>query len=430
MAGPDLMLKSVSREIKPPETAWVFSIAVIIIAHPAPSIFLVVHPEPAVTPSDWIHENSTRYLQVTGMNNQQQNPAERFADLLEAHRGERHAIVLQDYPDPDAIACALAHRLIAEKYDIECDILYSGKISHPQNLAMVRLLDLKLDPYTDDMDLSGYQGSVFVDNQGTTSEMLVNALQKQSVPVVAVVDHHEPQDLLSSEFTDIRETGSASTIYCGYLEGGLVKLEQSQPAHVTVATALMLGLVTDTDNLIKATSEDFAAARFISQFSDQELLQKVLAQARPRYTMEAIHKALEDRVLVEGFSIAGIGYLRAEDRDAIPQAADFLMTEENVHTALVYGIVRGENNQESLMGSMRTTKLTISPDKFLKESLGSDEEGQPYGGGKKGAGGFEVPLGFLSGGEGEAFEEMKWKVYDARMKDRLLRHIGADPEES
>ena len=45
------------------------------------------------------------------------------------------------------------------------------------------------------------------------------------------------------------------------------------------------------------------------------------------------------RIVAENFSIAGIGYLRAEDRDAIPQAADFLLTEENVHTVIVYGIV-------------------------------------------------------------------------------------------
>src|SRR5206468_1605401 len=33
-----------------------------------------------------------------------------MAQLLEAHRGERHIIVLQNYPDPDAISSAFAHQ--------------------------------------------------------------------------------------------------------------------------------------------------------------------------------------------------------------------------------------------------------------------------------------------------------------------------------
>ena len=49
----------------------------------------------------------------------------------------------------------------------------------------------------------------------------------------------------------------------------------------------------------------------------------------------------------ESFSIAGVGYLRAEDRDGIPQAADFLVTEENIHTAVVYGIVTGTEHRGS-----------------------------------------------------------------------------------
>jgi nanoRNase/pAp phosphatase (c-di-AMP/oligoRNAs hydrolase) len=57
-------------------------------------------------------------------------------------------------------------------------------------------------------------------------------------------------------------------------------------------------------------------------------------------------------------------------------AADFLLTEENVHTAVVYGVLRKDRHAEALVGSMRTTKLTLSPDRFLKEALGVDETGR------------------------------------------------------
>lgn len=111
--------------------------------------------------------------------------------------------------------------------------------------------------------------------------------------------------------------------------------------------------------------------------------------------METIRAALANRMLVENFSIAGIGYLRAEDRDAIPQAADFLLSEANVHTVFLYGIVVGSDQKESLVGSMRTVKVTINPDEFIKEVFGKDENGRFYGGGKAMAGGVEIPLGFF-----------------------------------
>ncbi|HKX32138.1 MAG TPA: hypothetical protein VJ302_30910 [Blastocatellia bacterium] len=93
-----------------------------------------------------------------------QSRTEQLGALLEAHRGERHIIVLQSFPDPDAISSAFAHQMIAERYGIECDIAYDGRISHHENIALVELMQLHLL----DGDLRRYQGSVFIDTQGTT----------------------------------------------------------------------------------------------------------------------------------------------------------------------------------------------------------------------------------------------------------------------
>ena len=84
-------------------------------------------------------------------------------------------------------------------------------------------------------------------------------------------------------------------------------------------------------------------------------------QTRSKQVMDIIRRALGNRMVVENLSIAGIGYLRSEDRDAIPQAAEFLVNEENVHTAIVYGIIQKEDQKEVLSGSLRTSKLTLRP---------------------------------------------------------------------
>jgi nanoRNase/pAp phosphatase (c-di-AMP/oligoRNAs hydrolase) len=346
--------------------------------------------------------------------------------ILEAHRGQRHLVVLQAYPDPDAIASAFAHRLISARFDIETAIVYSGKISHRQNVALVKLLGIELNRYDGDLNLAGYHGAVFVDNQGTTSEAIVRALEAAGVPALIVVDHHDPQDRLKPKFSDLRHVGATATIYAEYLERGLLELDKSQRDHVVAATALMHGLLTDTSGFIRASAEDFHAASFLSRFRDADLLEQIMSQARSKQTMEVIRRALGNRSIIENFSLAGIGYLRAEDRDAIPQAADFLLTEENVHTAIVYGIVAGDDHQETVVGSMRTSKITLSPDDFIKEVLGKNGAGQYYGGGKASAGGFEIPIGFLSGDHHEDYRKLKWQVYDEQVKRKLLAKIGVE----
>jgi len=124
---------------------------------------------------------------------------------------------------------------------------------------------------------------------------------------------------------------------------------------------------------VRAKAEDFHAASFLSRFKDGDLLGQIMSQVRSRQTMEIIHRALGNRLIVENFSISGIGYLRAEDRDAIPQAADFLLTEDNVHTAIVYGILTGDDREEALIGSVRTSKITLNPDDFIKGAFGKKQ---------------------------------------------------------
>ena len=54
-------------------------------------------------------------------------------------------IVMQHTPDPDAIGSALALEwLLEEKYDLPCDIFYSGEASHPQNQTELNVLDISL----------------------------------------------------------------------------------------------------------------------------------------------------------------------------------------------------------------------------------------------------------------------------------------------
>jgi len=342
-------------------------------------------------------------------------------------------VILQDFPDPDALSCAWAYKLIAQQFGIRCEIVYAGTLSHQENIALVKLTALPVQRWSvqsaREKDFSVYQGTVFIDNQGTTTQ-LMPLVQQARVPVAVVIDHHSSQGDLEAEFSDIRSTTRATaTILTQYLQAGLLKLDNNNGEHIKCATALMHGLRSDTNRLMQAQEEDFLAAGYLSRFYDSQLLNSVLQASRSKRVMDVIERSLRNRILQNSFSIAGVGYLRYDDRDAIPQAADFLVTEENVHTAVVYGIVHDEDEDlEVVIGSLRTSKITLDPDEFIKEAFGQDTQGRFFGGGRAMAGGFEIPMGFLSGfNENTEYTRIKWEVFDAQVKQKLLRLV--DPED-
>jgi nanoRNase/pAp phosphatase (c-di-AMP/oligoRNAs hydrolase) len=356
--------------------------------------------------------------------------AEALRQVFEQHRQERQLVILQDFPDPDALSSAWTYQLIAQEYEIQCDIVYAGTLSHQENIALVKLTGLPAQRWTvqaaKSKDLSMYTGCALIDNQGTTSQLL-SVIQDSGIPIAAIVDHHSLQGDLKAEFVDLRPTVRATaTIFTQYLQAGLLKLDSSVGQHIKCATALMHGLRSDTDRLMQAQEDDFIAAAYLSRFYDVQLLNAILQANRSKRVMDVIERSLKNRMVQNNFSIAGVGYLRYDDRDAIPQAADFLVTEENVHTAVVYGIVHDEDEElELVIGSLRTTKLTLDPDEFIKEAFGQDSHGRFFGGGRTSAGGFEVPIGFLSGYiETSDYAKKKWEVFDTQIKQKLLRLVN------
>ena len=360
--------------------------------------------------------------------------AEALRQSFIRHRGDRQVILLQDFPDPDALSCAWAYKLIAQQFEIVCDIYYAGTLSHQENIALVKLTGLPAQRCTmqlaKEKDFSVYQGCVFVDGQGTTTQLLAQ-VQQAGLPIIAVIDHHAAQGELKAEFLDLRPQARATaTIFSQYLQAGLLKLDSSNSEHIKCATALMHGIRSDTNRLMQAQEDDFTAAGYLSRFYDSQLLNSVLQASRSKRGMNVIERSLRNRVLQNNFSIAGVGYLRYDDRDAIPQAADFLVTEENVHTAVVYGIVHDEDEElEVVIGSLRTNKITLDPDEFIKEVFGQDPSGRYFGGGRSMAGGFEVPMGFLSGfNENAEYTRMKWEVFDAQIKQKLFRLVNPENE--
>lgn len=317
-----------------------------------------------------------------------------LAAVLEKHRGKKLLVVLVGYPDPDNIGSGLALQFLAREYEIETSLLSFHEVSHQENRALVKQLELDLWLYDERADLSEYELYALVDTQRPEATPIEEELEKKTL--IAVVDHHKRSSDVEAEFIDVREdAGSTCGIFAEYLEASLPEgLDSNEPEHVKLATAMMHGIRSDTRIFIEASQQDFNAAAYLWPAVDQALLRKISAQSLSPAVMDMIQSALERRRVYDNYLFSDVGFVRKENRDGIPQAADFLLTRAGIDTVLVFGVVNGR----TIEGSLRTRSDTVNPDAFLKKAFGIDEEkGSHYGGGNvRDKGAFQIPIGFLA----------------------------------
>ncbi|MXR50266.1 bifunctional oligoribonuclease/PAP phosphatase NrnA [Halovenus sp. WSH3] len=299
--------------------------------------------------------------------------------------GEELTIVCHNNPDPDCLASAFAlGRIAAEAGIDERRILYSGDISHQQNRAFINLLDIELTEFDASTVRNRPEESLlaFVDH----SVPGANNRVPEGTPVDIVIDHH-PTEGVEGRFVDHRESiGATATILAEYLRA----LELDLDTHL--ATALLFAIRRETLGFLRgATEAEYTAAGSLHDAADLSLLRELSNPSVTGATVDAIGRAIGNRIVRGSVLISHVG--RTSERDALPQAADYLATLEGVETAIVFGIV-----DESIHLSARSTDSRIHIGRVLDEAF--DDVGSA-GGHREMAGG-EVPLGIFSDAVGDS----------------------------
>jgi nanoRNase/pAp phosphatase (c-di-AMP/oligoRNAs hydrolase) len=306
--------------------------------------------------------------------------ARELLKVLRQYREKQILIPLPGYPDPDDISSALAHQVISKQEGIESVISHIEPVSHHENKALIRELKIKtkLKRYNgSNLNFSDFCGMSLVDCP-KPDKVIQDA---SGLKVITIVDHHECFNNKKAEFVDIHpEVGATATIYAGYLKD--MELLKKIPESKMIATALMYGIISDTDNLRNAGINDRHALKFLEDFADYKILDKIASEPVPRRTKNLISLADKRKEIKGKYLISGMGVISKEDRDAIPQAADILSRIEGINMVLVYGVVEDE-----IDCSIRTSRLA-NISKFIKNMF---PEVQEYGG-RKGKGGFQLLL--------------------------------------
>lgn len=341
----------------------------------------------------------------------------RVGQLLEAlrkHEG-RHVVVIRGYPDPDSLASAWAHARLAASVGIECDIAHLPIVSRAENRAMVNFLDLPLVRVTAPEDLDRYSALSLVDANS------IELPRSVGLPCVSIVDHHAISGKLTADFIDIRlGVGATSTIYAEYILEAPTRVLENGTLATRIATALAYGIRSDTDDLLHGGAEDLRALASLIDLVDTDVLMALSHYAIPASAMRIMRRALEAMHVEGTWVFAGVGQVRSQDRDAIGQAADFLIRREGIKTAITFGLVEGW-----IDGSLRTTDASLDPATWLRDAFGIGPLGMPYGGGRRGKGGFQIPLGPLSSCPNQ---DALWQVVRDMVEDTIRKRIGSVDE--
>jgi nanoRNase/pAp phosphatase (c-di-AMP/oligoRNAs hydrolase) len=339
-----------------------------------------------------------------------------FAEALGAAKGKHLLVALRGHPDPDGIACALAQAHIATRLGVgKVTIGYSHELSHRENRALVKLLNLELTRLKNVRDAGAVDFLALVD----THEVDPDLAGVDDVEILTIVDHHRAAAPPKARFVDLRQdVGATATIFTEYLSE-LAPLDVDQEDDRRVATALMHGLSTDTDDFTLARAIDFRAAASLSEICDRDLLSDLSRRLIAPSAMDVIARALATLVVRRNFAMAGVGFVPDTERDTIAQAADFLVRREDIDTVVAYGVV----GERFIEGSLRTHSASVDPAVWLEQAFGHDDRGRAFGGGRRDKGGFRIPIGFLGRC---ADRQQLWTLVENAMRQALVRQLGEE----
>src|SRR5438132_12975845 len=264
---------------------------------------------------------------------------------------ESVVILLQDDPDPDAIASGLALRQVLGRNKQTAPLGSFGRVTRPENITMVRLLEIEIEKVTKN-GLKHFDRIALVDLQ---PPHLANPPDE----IDLVIDHHPEQFNYKSHIKDIRPNyGATSTILLEYL------MCSNSAIGTRLATAMLYGIKSDTFALSREVNEwDVEAFSYLYPLANQNLMRRIERPELPPAALDALSTALKNRRVIDKVAFVNLG--RVERDDLIPQMADFSLSFEGIEWAVVSGLY-GSN----YVISVRNVGYVRAAGRVLKEAFG------------------------------------------------------------
>jgi nanoRNase/pAp phosphatase (c-di-AMP/oligoRNAs hydrolase) len=238
---------------------------------------------------------------------------------------DRVLILLHNDPDPDAIASGLALRNILRRTRQTAIIGCMYGVTRPENLRMLKLLDLQIEVMTAEQ-IKSFDRVALVDVQPHYFPGLLPQVD-------LVIDHHPEQSGYNAVFKDIRpDYGSTSTILTEHLRAVDIDISER------TATAMLYAIKSDTLFFNRqANRADLDAFSYLYPLADATMIRKMEGSEITGERLDFVIKAWQHGRMVEHVFCAFIGEPSRED--FIPYVADFYLQLENVQWSVISGVV-------------------------------------------------------------------------------------------
>jgi nanoRNase/pAp phosphatase (c-di-AMP/oligoRNAs hydrolase) len=305
---------------------------------------------------------------------------------------DRVLILTHNDPDPDAMASALALRTVLRRTRQTAVIACLEGVTRPENLRMVKLLDLTVEVLTPEQ-LREFDRIALVDVQPHYFPGLLPHVD-------LVIDHHPEQTGYNAIFKDIRpDYGSTSTIITEHLRAVDIDISER------TATAMLYAIKSDTLFFNRhANRADLDAFSHLYPLADAAMIRKMEGAEITAERLDHVIKAWQHGRMVEHVFCAFVGEVPRED--FVPYVADFFMQLEDVHWTVIAGVVN-----DQFVVSVRNLGFSRNAGDFVKRwflDIGS-------AGGHRTMAKAVVPL--------EAFQQ-KFGTYEgSRINQRMLELV-------
>jgi nanoRNase/pAp phosphatase (c-di-AMP/oligoRNAs hydrolase) len=260
---------------------------------------------------------------------------------------DRVLILLHNDPDPDAMASGLALRNVLHRTKATAIIGAIQGVTRPENLRMLNLLDIHVEPITPSM-LGDFDRVAMVDVQPHYFGGTIDRVD-------LVIDHHPEQPNYTAIFKDIRaDYGSTSTILTEHLRAVDVNISER------TATAMLYAIKSDTLFFNRQTNRvDLEAFSYLYPLADAAMIRKMEGAEITSERLDYVMRAHQTGTLIDQVFCAFLGPSARED--FIPYVADFFLQLEGVKWTVIGGIV-----DSSLVLSFRNLGYTKNAGEFAR----------------------------------------------------------------
>ena len=269
-----------------------------------------------------------------------------FKRLL-SQPGKRLIIFTRNNPDSDSLASSLALRRIAEHYNMDASIYYTGTI---QNRTLLNVLGDDVISIPQIFQSEDY--TAFVD-------LLPTELTGERINPAIVIGHTLGNTRgIHCAYQDIRTTETTSSIMIDYLKRLDVAIDKR------LATLLLYAIRDKTRTLItNLTLPDFESYWFIHKYADLELLNSLEHPSVRLDTFDDLSRAIGNKIIKGASLFTTIGYVK--DSGTISKVCKYMLDIEGVSTALVLAV-----NASKIYIYAESKNMELNMKNILKRAYG------------------------------------------------------------